>query len=64
MALPITIRQRTNPDGFSGWEAVTVAPITTTHTIGLRPTADEVVAVVRRMIEVGMMEDREIEVVR
>lgn len=60
---PITIRQRTNPGGTTGWEAVTIAPIVTTHTIGLRATAAEVVALVERMIETGMMAARKIEVV-
>lgn len=44
----ITVRQRTNPGGKTGWEAVTIAPIVTTHTIGLRETAEEVVAIVER----------------
>ena len=48
MSTPITIRQRTHPGGQTGWEAVTIAPIVTTHTIGLRATADEVVAIVKR----------------
>lgn len=46
---PITVRQRTSPGGVTGWEAVTIAPIVTTHTIGLRATAEEVVLLVERM---------------
>lgn len=50
---PVTIRKRTNPGGQTGWEAVTIAPIVTTHTIGLRATAAEVVALVGRMPEMN-----------
>ena len=50
---PITIRQRTNPAGTTGWEAVTIAPIVTTHTIGLRATAEEVAAIIARMPEMN-----------
>lgn len=62
-ALPVTIRQRTNPGGQTGWEAVTIAPIVTTHTIGLRETAEEVVALVERMMAAGMMKPARIEIV-
>lgn len=58
----VTVRQRTNPGGQTGWEAVTLAAIVTTHTIGLRETADEVVALVERMASAGMMEYDRIEV--
>lgn len=50
----ITVRHRTYGTR-SGWEAVTIAPIVTTHTIGLRPTAEEVVAIVERMKSAGMV---------
>jgi hypothetical protein len=56
----VTIRHRTNPAGQAGWEAVTIAPIVTTHTIGLHATALECKAVVERMMEVGMMKRRPI----
>lgn len=56
----ITIRSRTAANGETGWEAVTIAPIVTTHTIGLRPTAAEVVALVERMIALGVMEPSQI----
>lgn len=52
----ITVRRRTAPNGEIGWEAVTIADIVTTHTIGLRLTAAEVVAIVERMIDLGAME--------
>ena len=54
--LPITVRRRTAGDGTTGWEAVTVAPIVTTHTIGLRPTAADVVALVERMQAAGTLD--------
>lgn len=60
---PITIRHRTNPGGQSGWEAVTIAPVTTTHTIGLMESPEAVEAVVRRMTAAGMMAEAPIVVV-
>lgn len=46
--LPITVRY-VDRHGESGWEAVTLAAVPTTHVIGLRPTAEEVVEVLGRM---------------
>jgi hypothetical protein len=60
----ITVRTRTNPGGTTGWEAVTIAPIVTTHTIGLRETAEEVVALVERMMASGAMRPARIVVAR
>lgn len=47
----------------SGWEAITAAVVPTTHTIGLRETPEEVIAIVERMMEVGMMAESTVVVV-
>lgn len=51
--------------GKSGWVAMILGAIPTTVTIGLRPTADEVVEVVERMRSAKMVAaDAIVEVVR
>ena len=56
--MTITVRNVTR-HGQTGWEAITLAAVPTTHVIGLRSTATEVYEVLRRM----GISDADIEVV-
>jgi len=52
---PITVRQRTTPAGQTGWEAIRLTTVPETITIGLRPTAMDVLEVLDRMVGARML---------